>query len=72
MRAVYLLHEPADDFRARGIGKLGKLFEVLVGGAPGAGPLPRCPDENGPFDGRGDADQVFADGLLDDVTVRAY
>ena len=71
VRAVDLLHEPADDLRSRGIGKLGQLLEMLVGGAPRAGPLPGCSDENGPFDGRSDADQIFADVLLDNASVRA-
>ena len=71
MRAVDLLHELADDLRARGIGKLGQLFQMFVGGAPRPGSLSRRSNENGPFDGRFDRDQLFADVLLDNASGRA-
>jgi hypothetical protein len=64
MGAIDLLDQLPDDFRARGIGKFGKLPDVLISRAPGAYTLARRADENGPLDRRIDVDQVLADGNL--------
>jgi hypothetical protein len=71
MGTIDLLHELADDVGAGGIGQLGQLLEMFVGGAPRARTLPRGADQNGPLDGRADSDQVFADVLLVEASVRA-
>ena len=60
MRPVDLLRELADDGRAGGVGELGQLAQMLVGQAPGAGPLERRADEQRPLDGRGDDDRFAA------------
>jgi len=63
MRAIELLGELTDDDRSRGVGESLQLAQVLVERLARARPLERRPDEERPFDGGRDGDQISCDGL---------
>jgi len=58
--AVDLLHHLAHDDRARRVGELRELAQMLVHGAAGARPLERRTDEQDPLDRRRDGDEFSA------------
>jgi hypothetical protein len=56
MRPIDLLRDLAEDDRARGVGEIRQLAQVVVDDAAGAGPLERRADEQRALDWRRDDD----------------
>jgi hypothetical protein len=64
MRPLDRLHKLTDDGCPCCVGELGELFQVLIGRPARAGSLARRANEDCPFDGRLNRDELFADGIL--------